>query len=294
MRSVRARCGHSASAGAPIGWSTLGVAILTGVVLAARAHAFDTTSTRFDWVLAVKGLLVGLLVAGAYLHDFVLGPGARAPDPGRRAAVAAADPDGDRPCEPRHHGCAPVLGVLLSEFLPRLSPGENGVAVHDDFDLAALIALRRARQRRRRPRGRRLLLIVFLVAVAASSSVLAGAAVTGRALVFSSCDLLAPPGRARLELVPLRLRRQPARRHPVEDEPPAAELEKMSPWLPKATVAIEDSRFWQHGALDYQGIARALYKDVSAGTSSRAARRSRSSSCATSTSASPSRRCRAR
>ena len=39
----------------------------------------------------------------------------------------------------------------------------------------------------------------------------------------------------------------------------------MSPWLPKATVAIEDSRFWQHGALDYQGIARALYKDVSAG-----------------------------
>ena len=39
----------------------------------------------------------------------------------------------------------------------------------------------------------------------------------------------------------------------------------MSPWLPKATVAIEDSRFWQHGALDYRGIARALYKDVSAG-----------------------------
>ena len=74
---------------------------------------------------------------------------------------------------------------------------------------------------------------------------------------------LAPAGRARLELVPLRLRRQPARRHPVGDEPPAARSStKMSPWLPKATVAIEDSRFWQHGALDYQGIARALYKDV--------------------------------
>ncbi|MBV8480529.1 MAG: transglycosylase domain-containing protein, partial [Actinobacteria bacterium] len=36
-------------------------------------------------------------------------------------------------------------------------------------------------------------------------------------------------------------------------------------WLPKATVAIEDRRFWQHGALDYQGIARALYSDVTAG-----------------------------
>jgi penicillin-binding protein 1A len=39
----------------------------------------------------------------------------------------------------------------------------------------------------------------------------------------------------------------------------------MSPWLPKATVAIEDNRFWQHGALDYQGIARALYENATAG-----------------------------
>jgi penicillin-binding protein 1A len=30
-------------------------------------------------------------------------------------------------------------------------------------------------------------------------------------------------------------------------------------------VAIEDRRFWQHGALDYQGIARALYADAQAG-----------------------------
>src|SRR5262249_40916127 len=34
---------------------------------------------------------------------------------------------------------------------------------------------------------------------------------------------------------------------------------------PQATVAIEDARFWQHGALDYQGIARALYDDLSKG-----------------------------
>ena len=59
----------------PIGWSALGIAIATGAVIAMRAHAFDTTPTRFDVVLAVKGALVGVLVAGAYLHDYVLGPG---------------------------------------------------------------------------------------------------------------------------------------------------------------------------------------------------------------------------
>jgi len=59
----------------PIGWSALGVAAVTGIVLAARAHAFDGAPHDFDWVLAVKGLLVGLLAAGAYFHDFVLGPG---------------------------------------------------------------------------------------------------------------------------------------------------------------------------------------------------------------------------
>ena len=32
-------------------------------------------SRDFDWVLAAKGVLVGLVVAGSYLHDFVLGPG---------------------------------------------------------------------------------------------------------------------------------------------------------------------------------------------------------------------------
>ena len=59
----------------PIGWSALGVAVVTGAILAQRAHAFNGAPHDFDWVLAAKGLLVGLLVAGAYLHDFVLGPG---------------------------------------------------------------------------------------------------------------------------------------------------------------------------------------------------------------------------
>ncbi|HVO52814.1 MAG TPA: transglycosylase domain-containing protein [Solirubrobacterales bacterium] len=35
--------------------------------------------------------------------------------------------------------------------------------------------------------------------------------------------------------------------------------------LKDATVSIEDKGFWQHGALDYQGIARAIWKDALAG-----------------------------
>ena len=35
--------------------------------------------------------------------------------------------------------------------------------------------------------------------------------------------------------------------------------------LRNATVAIEDKRYWQHGALDYEGIGRALWRDVTKG-----------------------------
>jgi putative copper export protein len=59
----------------PIGWSALGVAVASGLGLAAYDHAFDTAPTSFDAVLAAKGALVGVLAAGAYLHDYVLGPG---------------------------------------------------------------------------------------------------------------------------------------------------------------------------------------------------------------------------
>ncbi|HEY2326244.1 MAG TPA: transglycosylase domain-containing protein [Gaiellaceae bacterium] len=39
----------------------------------------------------------------------------------------------------------------------------------------------------------------------------------------------------------------------------------ISPWLPRATVAIEDRRFYEHGGVDYVGIARAAWSDVTAG-----------------------------
>jgi len=59
--------------------------------------------------------------------------------------------------------------------------------VHDDHDLEALVARRRAR-RRRKPR-RHFVLVTFAVALVVLVATLEGAALTGRALIFGSCDL---------------------------------------------------------------------------------------------------------
>jgi penicillin-binding protein 1A len=42
-------------------------------------------------------------------------------------------------------------------------------------------------------------------------------------------------------------------------------LAHMSRWLPRASIAIEDRRFYQHGGIDYEGIARAAWRDLTAG-----------------------------
>ena len=52
---------------------------------------------------------------------------------------------------------------------------------------------------------------------------------------------------------------------PAERNREPVALRRIAHWLPAATVAIEDRRFYQHGGVDYVGIARALWRDVSAG-----------------------------
>ena len=49
-----------------------------------------------------------------------------------------------------------------------------------------------------------------------------------------------------------------------ENRQPIASNE-ISPWLKKGTVAIEDRRFYEHGGVDPQGIARALITNLTAG-----------------------------
>jgi uncharacterized membrane protein len=101
----------------PLGWGAFGIAVATGVWIAAIEHAFDTTPTRFDVVLSVKGVLVGLLAGGAYLHDFVLGPGLA-------RQIRDGDPQSLRPILVGTGRvnllitiALPVLGGVLSEFL---------------------------------------------------------------------------------------------------------------------------------------------------------------------------------
>jgi penicillin-binding protein 1A len=52
---------------------------------------------------------------------------------------------------------------------------------------------------------------------------------------------------------------------PAERNREPIPLAQMTRWLPTATVAIEDRRFYEHGGIDYLGIARAAWKDVTAG-----------------------------
>ncbi len=60
----------------PLGWGAMAVAILSGLWLTELNGGFSRAAleTDFDRTLIVKSVLVALLVAGALVHDYVLGP----------------------------------------------------------------------------------------------------------------------------------------------------------------------------------------------------------------------------
>jgi penicillin-binding protein 1A len=137
---------------------------------------------------------------------------------------------------------------------------------HDDLDF---ILAQRGRKKKRNDRIRRrrragvvaATIVGGLAVIAATIGIGAGAALS------ASCDLnslrpvsigantfvFASDG-SLLGSIPAERNREPVA------------LGRMSPWLPRATVAIEDRRFWQHGGVDYVGIARAAWTDVTTGT----------------------------
>ena len=128
--------------------------------------------------------------------------------------------------------------------------------------LAAIRRKRRERTRKHRKRFGHLVAVGALVALL----VLVLTGFTGAAVWMSSCDLndLKPVSEGENSFVYAAdgsvLGAIPAERNrtPVSGK-------EISPWMPKATVAIEDHRFYHHGAIDYQGTLRALIADIRAG-----------------------------
>jgi putative copper export protein len=60
----------------PLGWSAMGIAILSGLWLTHLHGGLNSAafSTDFDRTLILKSVLVAFLCAGALVHDYVLGP----------------------------------------------------------------------------------------------------------------------------------------------------------------------------------------------------------------------------
>jgi len=125
---------------------------------------------------------------------------------------------------------------------------------------------RRRRERQRRARNRRRVVVLAVVALlVGGAAAVAAASFTGVEAFRQSCDLtsLEPVAIGEntfvyaadgsfLGAIPAENNRQPLR------------LRKMGPWLPQATVAIEDRRFYEHGGLDYEGIVRAAVENYKA------------------------------
>jgi penicillin-binding protein 1A len=113
--------------------------------------------------------------------------------------------------------------------------------------------------------------VLAVLLVAAACAVVVGAAVAPR-VIRSRCSLasLKPLSLGTNSFVTASdgsfLGTIPARRNRAQ-----LTLAQMSPWLPKATVAIEDRRFWQHGALDYTAIVRAAWADITSGRTAQGA-----------------------
>jgi penicillin-binding protein 1A len=122
---------------------------------------------------------------------------------------------------------------------------------------------RKAKPKQRPKRRRRALLVLAIVIPLV---VLAATAAGGAVYFSSSCDLsaLRPVRQADNSLV-YGANGTLIGVLPAVENRTAVARGAISPWMPKATVAIEDRRFYQHGGIDPIGILRALAADVTAG-----------------------------
>jgi penicillin-binding protein 1A len=128
------------------------------------------------------------------------------------------------------------------------------------------VGIRSRKRRRQRVRARRRRLVLTFVGLALGLTLLlAIGGFGGVAAITAGCNLssLRPVAIGQnsfvyasdgslLGAIPAERNREPVR------------LAHVSPWAAKATVAIEDRRFYEHGGIDPEGILRAVVADVRA------------------------------
>ena len=150
----------------------------------------------------------------------------------------------------------------------------------------------RRRQRRRSRARRRRKLGVILFLLVATAAALGAVGFGGATSISRSCDLNAlQPASIGSNTFIYAADGSRSARSPPRRTASRSRSRRRARWMSKATVAIEDRRFYQHGGVDFRGIGRAVVNDIGRAVRARAARRSPSSSSATSTSATTSGRC---
>jgi penicillin-binding protein 1A len=117
-----------------------------------------------------------------------------------------------------------------------------------------------------RPKAKRRRRVLVALAVAVPLALLALTAAGGAVYFGSSCDLgsLRPVHQTNSSLV-YGANGNLVGVLPAVENRTAVARNAIGAWVPKATVAIEDRRFYEHGGVDPVGILRALVADVSAG-----------------------------
>ena len=133
----------------------------------------------------------------------------------------------------------------------------------DDFD----DVLRRTRRRRARTQGNRKRRVkIVLIAVLILVLAMIGSGVGAVAKFRASCDLnrLKPVENGQNSFV-YASDGSLLGSIPADKNRTRVALRGVSFWTRRATVAIEDHRFYEHGGVDYEGIVRAAWSDLRAG-----------------------------
>lgn len=106
-------------------------------------------------------------------------------------------------------------------------------------------------------------LLVAGLAVPFTALVGGGAKLASESLEYLPAELETPPQSQRSEI----LMADGSKLATFYDENRIyVDLAQISPWMQKAQIAIEDHRFYEHGAIDLQGLGRAVIKTLSGDT----------------------------